>query len=83
MGSPRIMVVDADRSDGSKLCAMLQDAGHEVIRGARDQQGLAGLPVRREGLDLTVPVGDVTDAAVVLTTIEDTVGSLIVLTFFH
>jgi len=76
VGSPRIMVVDADRSDGSELCVMLHSAGHEVIRGARDQQSLAGLPARGHGLDLTVPVGDATDASVVLTTIEDTVGTL-------
>ena len=70
------MVVDADLPTGKALCAALEDADHEVVRGARSQQRLAALPARATGLDLTVPVGDAVDGSVILTTVEDAMGGL-------
>ena len=72
----RLIVVDADTPLGTNLCSYLEDHELELVRGARNQQRLVGLPVRASGVDLTVPVGDATDGAVVLTTVEDAVGPL-------
>ncbi len=76
MTPSRVLVADADLPLGQSLIAALQQAGVEVVCGARNQVRLAQLSGGASGLHLTVPVGDATDAEMLFATVEDAVGPL-------
>lgn len=75
MAGLRVLLVDADIDTAKMARVVLEQAGHAVVLGARDQQRLAGLDLSSALGVLTVPVGDGADCDAILDTFADAWGA--------